>query len=321
MKKTIFIVFALITLSNFLTAQDNIISFRSQKLTGDTITLRILAYGPVEIDWGKGDKKTINSVSKNTRDKTVVSRILRYGHPEIKIKGDLFYLDCSNNKITAMNLTRTEKIRDLVCSENQITNLNLFNNSNLYTLKCANNPLKYVDLSKSPKLRTLDISHTRISSLYLTNNHGLKNLRCESTYLTELDLSQSPYLKDLYCAFNPLKILDLTHNPVVRNLDCRNTGIKTLDLSNNRNIDNIFINNSSFENMNYFDACTLNEIYKSLPIGAGRFIVIDNVFNEKKVIDYEGSNVKIGTNKGWKFYDYKDQIMELPVVDGKKCEN
>ncbi len=55
-------------------------------------------------------------------------------------------LDCYNNNLTSLDVTKLVNLALLQCDENEITSLDLSKNPNLYFLKCNNNRLTYVNL-------------------------------------------------------------------------------------------------------------------------------------------------------------------------------
>ena len=78
-------------------------------------------------------------------------------------------------------------LKKLYCSENQLTELDVSNNTELVYLQCGENQLTELDVSQNTKL---------------------KNLHCYRNQLTELDVSKNTALVELYCWQNQLTSLD-----------------------------------------------------------------------------------------------------------------
>ena len=80
-------------------------------------------------------------------------------------------------------------LRGLVCSENQLTHLDVSANRILRTLRCNNNQLKDLDVSRNTALTMLNCRENQLSSLDVSQNLYLRSLCCDANLLTRLDLS------------------------------------------------------------------------------------------------------------------------------------
>jgi hypothetical protein len=65
---------------------------------------------------------------------------------------NLIWLDCSNNQLTSLDVSNNTWLMDLSCEGNQLTELDLQFNSQLHFLGCTNNHLHYLDLSNNYQL-------------------------------------------------------------------------------------------------------------------------------------------------------------------------
>ena len=108
-------------------------------------------------------------------------------------------LICSYNQLTSLHLN--ENLQRLDCSNNQLTSLHL--NEKLEILYCYNNKLTFLHLNE--KLEKLYSSNNQLTSLHL--NENLKTLDCSKNQLTILQLNEK--LEILHCQFNKLTILPL----------------------------------------------------------------------------------------------------------------
>ncbi|QSH94187.1 leucine-rich repeat domain-containing protein [Treponema phagedenis] len=69
---------------------------------------------------------------------------------EILIKGkDIQGLDCSNNRLTALNVSGCTSLQVLYCSYNQLTALDIRGLTSLQHLYCYNNQLKCRSFKKT----------------------------------------------------------------------------------------------------------------------------------------------------------------------------
>lgn len=126
-----------------------------------------------------------------------------------------------------------KNLRKLTCNWNNLTALDLSENTALDTLDCSWNKLTKLDLSKNAALIKLDCSRNRLTALNLSENRALTELRCGVNELAALDLSRNTALTELYCDVNELATLDLSKNTKLNILDCNKNELTALDLSKN----------------------------------------------------------------------------------------
>ncbi|MDG2365938.1 MAG: leucine-rich repeat domain-containing protein, partial [Candidatus Marinimicrobia bacterium] len=145
-------------------------------------------------------------------------------------------LDVSNKEIS--DLTGIEaftSLTSLECSDNQLTSLDVSKNTALTSLNCWSNQLASLDVSKNTALNELQCWKNQLTSLDVSKNKALSYLSCEENQLTSLDVSSNTTLTYLECGGNQLTSLNMrngvtdslstfiaTNNP---NLTC----IETLD--------------------------------------------------------------------------------------------
>ena len=139
---------------------------------------------------------------------------------------------------------------DLSCGENQLTSLDLSNNTALTKLNCRYNQLTNLDVSNNSALIDLDCSYNLLTNLVL-NNAALTWLSCQFNQLTNLDLTTNTALTYLYCRNNQLTSLDVSNNSALANLICSpmndnhgNNLLGTLYLSYGQSIPNVTIDRS-----------------------------------------------------------------------------
>lgn len=129
-------------------------------------------------------------------------------------------LDCKNNNLTRLDVSKNTKLTKLYCEFNQLTSLDLSKNTALTELNCQVNQLTSLDLSKNTALTKLDCALNPLTSLDVSNNTALTYLDCNYNQLTSLDLSKNTALTKLGCHDNQLTSLDLSKNTALDTLDC-----------------------------------------------------------------------------------------------------
>lgn len=138
----------------------------------------------------------------------------------IELFPNLDKLDCKNNNLTRLDVSKNTKLTKLYCEFNQFTGLDLSKNTALTELNCQVNQLTSLDLSKNTALTKLDCALNPLTSLDVSNNTALTYLDCNYNQLTSLDLSQNTALTKLGCHDNQLTSLDLSKNTALDTLDC-----------------------------------------------------------------------------------------------------
>ncbi len=106
---------------------------------------------------------------------------------------------------------------------------------NLHDLLCSGNQLTELDLRENKNLDFLDCSANRLDTLLLSG--VLTSLYCERNQLESLDLDSLPMLTVLSCSNNRLKELDLSANTCLDVLRCSYNNLVSLDLSRNNGLD------------------------------------------------------------------------------------
>jgi Leucine-rich repeat (LRR) protein len=74
-------------------------------------------------------------------------------------------LDCSDNKLTVLDISKNKGLKYLVCSNNELTGLDITKNTSLKFLNCDNNNISNIDVSKNKALvKFSSNSNKKISS-------------------------------------------------------------------------------------------------------------------------------------------------------------
>jgi len=140
-------------------------------------------------------------------------------------------LICSNNNLTSLDISGNKALTSLYCNNNQLSELNTSNQPALAILGCWSNHISSLDMSNNPALTTLYCNENQLSSLNLTNNPVLAILYCYINLLTILDLSNNVALTEVYCNDNLLTSLIVSTNNALTRLDCYNNQLASLDVS------------------------------------------------------------------------------------------
>ena len=139
------------------------------------------------------------------------------------------------NTITSLNVS-SQNISDLTGIEDF---------TSLTSLSCYSNQLTSLDVSNNTDLTYLEYINNRLTVLDVSNNTALTYLLCGGNQLTSLDLSNNTALTNLQCIDNQLTSLDLRNG--------NNQNLLTFDVTNNPNLTCINVDDAAYSTANWTD--------------------------------------------------------------------
>ncbi len=148
-------------------------------------------------------------------------------------------LNCSDNKLTSINLSHNPQLTLLDVSKNSLTSLDVTGNTALKSLVAFSNAdLTSLDLSKNAALTSLNLSTDPFTSLDLSANTALTFLEVSGTSITSLDLSKNTALSSIIL------------NTVIDTLDISNTALTAIDISKCTALSSLNVSNSKLTSLN-----------------------------------------------------------------------
>lgn len=109
----------------------------------------------------------------------------------------LQWLDCSNNRLTSLDVSANTALTSLDCCYNQLTSLDTGANNALSELFCKNNQLRNLDVSANPDLYWLMCEGNHLTKLDLSNTQELsESIVSDQTAAIELVESDGIYWLD-----------------------------------------------------------------------------------------------------------------------------
>ena len=169
-------------------------------------------------------------------------------------------LNCDDNQLTSLDVSKNTALTDLACDYNQLTSLDVSKNVALTKLHCWGNSLTKLDVSKNTALTYLACDYNQLTSLDVSKNVALTYLDCYGNQLTSLDVSKNTALTYLDCRKNQLTALDVDKNTALETLYCYSNQLTSLDVSNT-NMDDLDCDDNIYQivvgNDRTFDLSTL----------------------------------------------------------------
>ena len=148
-------------------------------------------------------------------------------------------LNCSYNRLDALDLRDNPMLTTLTCNYSQLKQLYMGNT--VTTVDCSNNGVTYLNIGNSVK--TLDCSHNQLTSL--NGGSSLKKLDCSYNKLTLNSINGST-IEEITCTNNLYPNLYFSDCSSLKKLDCRN----------NPEMTDVFIKNMPILTQFYVSGCS-----------------------------------------------------------------
>ena len=182
-------------------------------------------------------------------NKTLVSNTYRLTSQTVKISGDLSILYCPYNDITSIDVANTDleylicdhnsiniillnsnnpttlsnnnapiktleatqksKLKQLICDNNQLTELDIPQNNSLEYLNCSNNKLKELSISNAKDLKWLYCENNELTSLTAKDNDKLEIIVCYNNQISQINIANNPNLTVLECYSNQISLAQM----------------------------------------------------------------------------------------------------------------
>ena len=152
---------------------------------------------------------------------------------DISKNKELLVLDCSYNPMPKIDVSENVKLTDLILKDMGLTGIDLRQNTALRKLEIFNNPITNLDVNNNKELEYLNCNETQLAKLEVNTNTRLKSLFCVNNKCTVLDVNQNVLLEILCCDNNSLGSLDVRQNPELKILTCAGNRLDRLDVSKN----------------------------------------------------------------------------------------
>ena len=155
-------------------------------------------------------------------------------------------LNCNNNLLTGIDLSKNILLTTFSCDSNMIDSLGLAKNVLLKTLSCSTNELTKLDITNNTGLAEFNCSSNKLTEIDISKNTSLIMIDCSNNELTDLDISISRALTSLICSGNNLTVLDVSKNTSLLKLDSRdNKSLEKISLAKNQTIPDLLYDEST----------------------------------------------------------------------------
>ena len=158
-------------------------------------------------------------------------------------------LNCSNNQLTELDVSKNKELTWLGCWDNQLTSLDVSNCTALGMLWCNNNQLTSLNVSGCTALIELYCYESQLTKLDVSGCSALTLLNCRDNNLTELNVSGCTALGVLRCRENKMTELDVSGCTALWELEFDNNQLAALDVSKNTNLVQLYCFNNQLTSL------------------------------------------------------------------------
>jgi Leucine-rich repeat (LRR) protein len=145
-------------------------------------------------------------------------------------------INCFNLGISDLTGIETfTAIIELICTSNNLSSLDVSNNTSLIYLYCEQNLLTSLDVSANTDLLDLECSNNNLSSLDVSANTNLEIFYCSNNNLSSIDLQANTALLELECLNNNLISVDVSTHINLQYLRCDGNNLSSLNVANGNN--------------------------------------------------------------------------------------
>ena len=172
-------------------------------------------------------------------------------------------LNLSSNQLTNIDVSNNTYLTNLYLSYNQLASIDLSNNTYLTDLYLSYNQLASIDVSKNTALNILHLDSNQLTNIDVSSNTALPYLDLNSNQLTNIDVSNNTSLTGLDLADNKLTIIDVSNNTYLTHLDLSSNQLASIDLSNNTSLTNLDLSDNQLTNIDLSKNTSLTYLYLS----------------------------------------------------------
>ena len=131
----------------------------------------LINFGYDDVIDGKLLTANINSVDSLSLERKNISDLIG-----VEAFTGLKYLNCNDNQLTSLDVSKNTALIGFNCRHNQLTSLDVSQNTALYTLYCDDNQLTNLNVSGCNALFGLNCNDNQLTSLDVNKNTALIGL-------------------------------------------------------------------------------------------------------------------------------------------------
>lgn len=198
-------------------------------------------------NWIKVD--TNNDMEIQVTEAQQVAELWLFGSNISSLNGIQYFsnlkvLEIGSNNLTSLDLSQNTQLKTVFCDNNNLTSLIVNQNLLLEYLSCSWNSLATINLPNSNSFQKLYCTNNQISNLNTSNNNGLKVLRIENNPIANLSLNSNINLEELNFSVTPISNINLSSNINLKKLTT-SSNLTTLNVAQNTSLQELYTQGSN----------------------------------------------------------------------------
>ena len=164
---------------------------------------------------------------------------------------NLKQLNCSNNQLTSLDIAQNKVLEYLYCDHNKLISLRLNDGKTLKNLNVGGNQLTSLDVSGFVALEMLSVDDNPLmTALSIKGCVKLGVLSTDKTALTSLDASGCLAMTQFMCEDSKLQSIDMSGCTALEQVHCLKSELKTLNLSGCTQLAHLVLNDNKLTSIN-----------------------------------------------------------------------
>lgn len=229
-------------------------------------------------------------------------------------------LNIRNNELTSLDVSNNTALTELDFSGNQIATIDLTHNAALKNLACTSNKLTELNLTNNSKLEWIECDKNKLTELNVSKNTKLRTLRFDKNSVKSIDLSKNANLAQVSCAGNGMSELDVSNNPLLWEIYCADNELTSLNLENNAKLERLYVSGNKLTSLDiskntiiYFLDCQNNNL-KTLTLGTND--KLESVFSAKNNL----TSMDFSKTPKVSYIDFSENAYEIKTDSNNKFD-
>jgi hypothetical protein len=194
-------------------------------------------------------------------------------------------LDLSINQISQIDLTQNTKLNYLNLGQNLLTNVNLSPNVLLKNLLIHNNSISQLNITQCTLLEVLVANYNQLAAIDISRNSLLITLGLNNNRLNQVNFSGTPRLTEIDLSNNPISGLSLSNLSVLKNLAIQNASLTGINIGGQPNLVHLDISGNLITSVDVRN----NTLLETLDVSFNRLTIL-NVKNNVNLIALNTKN-------------------------------
>ncbi|PQJ80458.1 ELWxxDGT repeat protein [Polaribacter porphyrae] len=154
-----------------------------------------------------------------------------------------------NNNLSTLNIAQNTNLKVLYCSNNNLNSLDISNNIELTQIDFSDNNLNTIDFKFNSKLESITTSRNNLSAIDITKQKELDWLIINENIISEINLSFNPKLRILNAKNNRLNSVSIINNTVIESINLEDNGLNGINISGSSNIKTLKLTNNNLTSL------------------------------------------------------------------------